>query len=75
MKRVPRLRTGLSDMELRNFLLDEERIGTKCQKHHATHFNGWRFPPLTECREAWDRLYGAAPWDTDLEEWQKPETL
>jgi hypothetical protein len=55
--KVPRLR-DLSDVALRNFLLDEEALGVVCEKYRAATNNGWTFPPLSEAREAWCRRYG-----------------
>jgi hypothetical protein len=69
--KVPRLRE-LTEVTLRNFLLDEESIGTTCTKYRASMGNGWTFPPLTEAREAWSRRYGPTKWDTpDLVDWTK----
>ena len=37
---------------------------------------GWKFPPLHECREAWEKLHPGWPWPTPKEEWtewQSPE--
>ena len=56
--RVPRLRYELTEVALRNFLTDAERIGVKCEKYRTGVANGWSFPPLAECRDAWARLYG-----------------
>jgi hypothetical protein len=71
--KVPRLR-DLTEVSLRNFLLDEESIGTTCTKYRASIGNGWTFPPLTEAREAWSRRYGPMKWDTpDLVDWSKKQ--
>jgi Family of unknown function (DUF5906) len=71
--KVPRLR-DLTEVSLRNFLLDEESIGTTCTKYRASIGNGWTFPPLAEAREAWSRRYGPVKWDTpDLVDWSKKE--
>jgi hypothetical protein len=71
-ERVPRLRWDLSDVTLRNFLIDEERTGVVCAKFRTKSANGWSFPPLSECREAWSRRYGPTKWDTDMIDWGEP---
>lgn len=70
--KVPRLRSDLTEVGLRNFLMDEESIGIVCTKYRASIGNGWSFPPLPECREAWCRRYGPVKWDTDSADWAKP---
>lgn len=67
-ERVPRLRWDLSDVGLRNFLIDPGRIGVICTKYRNSVGNGWSFPPLSECREAWERLYGPQRWDNQIHE-------
>jgi hypothetical protein len=62
-ERVPRLRWELSDVELYNFLTDRERIGVACEKHRTSSANGWDFPPLAECRAAWEKRYGPTQWE------------
>jgi hypothetical protein len=70
-ERVPRLRWDLSDVGLRNFLLDAERIGVVCTKYRTAYANGWSFPPLAECREAFAKLYGPQHWDNpDADDWK-----
>jgi hypothetical protein len=33
---------------------------------------GWAFPPLADCRRAWERRYsGSWPWHEDIPEWLK----
>lgn len=72
---VPRLRFDLTAVGLRDFLLDEKRIGVACAKYRESAANGWSFPPLAECREAWSRLYGAIKWDTsEVKEWGDKST-
>ena len=66
----PRLRYSMTDASLRSFLLAKERIGIECVKHRQSSRNGWQFPPLAECREAFDRLYGPIEWDNPVAEWQ-----
>jgi len=74
--RVPRLRWELTEVGLRVFLVDEKRIGIVCTKYRCAAANGWTFPPLDECRAAWERIYGAVRWDNpDAREWgEKAET-
>jgi hypothetical protein len=70
--RVPRLRYELTEVGLREFLLDEARIGAACSKYRQSKANGWTFPPLAEARSAWIRLYGPTVWDNpEVEEWTK----
>ena len=69
-EQVPRLRFELTEVGLRNFLLNAERIGVVCTKYRNSAANGWTFPPLSECRKAWERLYGAQRWDNpDTKDW------
>ena len=69
--RVPRLR-DLTEVGLRNFLVDEESIGVVCTKYRTSIGNGWTFPPLSEAREAWSQRYGSVKWDNpDAVEWSK----
>jgi hypothetical protein len=49
-ERVPRLKFDLSDVMLKDFLTDPERIGIVCEKYRANTANGWTFPPLDEAR-------------------------
>jgi hypothetical protein len=69
-EKVPRLR-DLTEVALRNFLLDEESLGTTCTKYRNASANGWNFPPLSEAREAWCRRYGPVTWETDATDWKK----
>jgi hypothetical protein len=74
-ERIPRLRWELSDVGPRNFLIDAERIGVVCTKYRNSASNGWTFPPLAECREAWEQLYGAQRWDNpDAKDWGRSAT-
>jgi hypothetical protein len=57
-ERVPRLKWDLSEVGLRNFLVDEENVGIACTKYRTAISNGWSFAPLLELREAWCRKYG-----------------
>jgi hypothetical protein len=67
---VPKLRYELSDVALRNFLINADgAIGVVCKKYRCASNNGWTFPPLTECREAWCKVYGPTNWDTDMIDW------
>jgi hypothetical protein len=68
--RVPRLRYDLSEVSLRDFLIDAERTGgVICTKYRRSNANGWSFPPLAECREAWEKLYGPQRWDNPAKDW------
>ena len=70
--KVPRLRWDLTEVGLRNFLLDEESIGIVCAKYRSSNNNGWSFPPLSEARAAWSQRYGSVKWDNpDAEDWSK----
>jgi hypothetical protein len=69
-ERVPRLKWDLSDVMLKDFLTDPERIGIVCEKYRANTANGWTFPPLDEARAAWVRKYGPTDWQNpDAVEW------
>jgi hypothetical protein len=36
---------------------------------------GWSFPPLADCRAAWEKRYPKWPWrDTTIIEWRAEET-
>jgi hypothetical protein len=67
---VPRLRWDLSELGLKNFLTDRETLGIICTKRRFSVANGWSFPPLGECRAAWEKRYGPAKWDNDVTEWE-----
>ena len=75
-ERVPRLRWELTEVGLRDFLVDEKRTGVFCTKYRCAAANGWTFPPLDECRAAWEQIYGSVRWDNgDAREWgEKAET-
>jgi hypothetical protein len=68
-EKIPRLKFDLGPESLRNFVIDEERIGIKCRKYESSATNGWSFPTPAECREAWERTYGPTSWDNSAEEW------
>jgi hypothetical protein len=71
-KKFPRLRFDLSEVALRNFLLDATRIGVTCEKYRASIGNGWSFPPLLECRAAMEAIYGPTKWDNaNADEWME----
>ena len=71
-EKVPRLKFDLSEVGLRNFLVDEDSIGILCTKYRAAIGNGWSFAPLIELRGAWSRRYGPVKWDNlEAEEWSK----
>jgi hypothetical protein len=75
-EKIPRLRLDLTDVALRNFLVDEEMIGIPCTKWRAGNGNGWSFAPLIELREAWARRYGPVKWDNpEATEWSKRSKL
>jgi hypothetical protein len=63
-ERVPRLR-DLSDNALTDFLTDVDRIGVEVVKWRYSERNGWTFPPLVECRAAWEVKYGPVQWLAD----------
>jgi hypothetical protein len=73
-ERVPRLRYELSEVSLRNFLVDSEAIGITCTKYRNSIANGWSFPLLADCRAAWSTRYGSADWDLS-EEWKAPSMI
>jgi hypothetical protein len=36
---------------------------------------GWTFPPLLDCREAWEKLYPGWQWrDAEITEWRAEES-
>jgi hypothetical protein len=71
-QRVPRLR-DLSDVALRNFLTDQEAMGVLIEKYRNSAANGWKFPLLSECRQAWEKRYGPTKWDTNINDWGDEE--
>ena len=71
-QRVPRLR-DLSDVALRNFLTDQEAMGVLIEKYRTSAGNGWKFPLLSECRDAWCKRYGPTQWDTNINDWGDDE--
>jgi hypothetical protein len=72
----PRLRNDLSEVDLRNFLVDPESTGVTCEKYRSAMSNGWSFPPLLECRSAWERIYGPTKWDApDMLEWSTKASI
>jgi hypothetical protein len=72
---VPKLRFELSDVALRNFLFNADATGVVCNKYRSASANGWTFPPLTECRDAWSKLYGPTEWETDMIDWNKSKPV
>jgi hypothetical protein len=70
-ERFPRLKWDLTEVGLRNFLIDEDTIGIPCEKFRASIGNGWSFGPLDELRGAWVRRYGPVKWDREVKEWSK----
>jgi hypothetical protein len=67
----PRLRYELTDVSLRNFLIDPEKVGIVCTKYRKSSSNGWSFPPLSEARAAWSLIWGPEDWDNPTEEWKR----
>jgi len=71
-ERVPRLKWDLTEVALRNFLIED--MGA-CSKFRASWGNGWSFAPLSELRDAWCRRYGDVKWDTEGKEWSKRPSI
>ena len=66
----PRLKWEATEVALRDFLIDQKKLGVACTKYRTSHANGWSFPPLAECRAAWERMYGPVRWDNpEVGEW------
>jgi hypothetical protein len=72
-ERVPRLKWDLTQVALRNFLVDE--VDIPCTKFRAASGNGWSFAPLDELRGAWTRRWGPVKWDNPSTEWCKKPKL
>ena len=71
-ERFPRLKWDLTEVGLRNFLIDEDTIGIPCTKYRAKFANGWTFASLEDLRGAWARRYGPVKWDNpEAKEWSK----
>ena len=69
-ERLPRLRWDLTEVGIRNFLIDPKRIGVACTKYRDAKGNGWTFPPLAQARKGWAQLYGPQCWDNaDAKDW------
>jgi hypothetical protein len=67
-----RLRNDLTAERLGAFLRDE----AGCEKYRTAAANGWAFPPLVDCRKAWERRYGPQKWDCpDIVEWGEEPRL
>jgi hypothetical protein len=63
----PRLRNYTSDHLLGRFLKEKRCDNTK----KVLRRQGWTFPPLKDCRAAWETLYPGWTWrNPDLTEWQ-----
>ena len=69
----PRLRWEATEVALRDFLIDQKKLGVACTKYRTSHANGWSFPPLAECRKAWSAIYGPVRWDNPAGEWGEVE--
>ena len=72
-ERVPRLKWDLTEVALRDFLVDD--LDIPCAKFRAASGNGWSFAPLAELREAWVRRWGPVKWDNPEKEWGKKPRL
>jgi flagellar biosynthesis GTPase FlhF len=70
-----RLRYDLTDVMLRNFLTDPERVGATCFKYRSSIGNVWAFPPLAEARTAWESIWGEIGWDNPAEEWRRSNQM
>jgi hypothetical protein len=66
-----RLRYDLTEVTLRNFFTDPEKVGAACNKFRSAASNGWAFPPLAEARAAWEKIWGDVAWDNPAEEWKR----
>jgi hypothetical protein len=66
-----RLRYDLTEVTLRNFLTDPEKVGVVCTKFRSAASNGWAFPSLSEARVAWEKIWGEVDWDNPAEEWKR----
>jgi hypothetical protein len=63
----PRLKTHTSEHKLGNFLRGKGCDNTK----KVLRRRGWTFPPLLECRTAWEKRYPSYKWrDTEITEWR-----
>ena len=63
---VPKLQF-MGDREMIRKLKDE----WKCVPYHTNVGQCWRFPPLSDCRTAWERRYGPTAWDyPEAGEWE-----
>jgi hypothetical protein len=69
ISKFPQLKWELSDQELKNFLLNKDRIGLAHTPSHKTQGNGYLFAPLEDCRKAIDKLYGPQRWEAEAPEW------
>ena len=67
--KFPRLALDLSERGLAEFIKEKEKIGIACELKPTSQFNAWSFPPLAECRTAWESLYGPTEWERDAIEW------
>ena len=66
----PRLRSYTSDHALGHFL---DEMGCRNTKK-VLRRQGWTFPPLPDCRIAWEARYPGWKWrNPDLTEWQAEE--
>lgn len=66
---VPHLRGHTTDHELGRYLSAQGCDNTKKVLRRA----GWTFPPLADCRKAWELRYPTWSWHNQLTEWQAEE--
>jgi hypothetical protein len=48
-------------------------MGIEIKKYRTASANGWEFPLLSECRDAWSKRYGPTEWDTKINDWGDEE--
>jgi hypothetical protein len=66
----PRLKSNHSDHKLGHHLAEMGCVNGKVLQRR-----GWAFPPLVECREAWEKRYPGWKWrDAAITEWQPEES-
>ena len=67
----PRLRNHFSDRDLGLHLA---RMGCDNRKK-VLNKRGWTFPPLLDCRDAWEKSYPGWQWqDAEITEWRAPRS-
>jgi len=66
----PRLRNYANDHVLGNYLRERGCDNTR----KVMRRQGWAFPPLAECREAWEQRFPGWRWrDANLKAWRREE--